>query len=114
MIPSFLDDNQSARTIAASTTHAAATAVDVPSDPKANYAIVIKNISDFKAIISRRQGPSGTSWAVREVNCTNKSFRYIGEGDTLNEAMANLHTRDDMSPVIPGSISYYIVNAACK
>ena len=92
----------------------AATPVEVPSDPKASYAIVVKNINGAKAVITQRKGPSGTSFSIREINCLNNTFRYMGEGDSIKEMIANVHDRDPMSRLVRGSISYYIVKAACK
>jgi hypothetical protein len=38
----------------------------------------------------------------------------MGEGDTLEEAISNLDDTKSMSLVTSGSISYYILKAACK
>jgi len=98
--------------------YANAERVRVPSDSKATYHMVVKNINGAKAVITQRKGPSGTSFAIREVNCGNKTFRYMGEGRTLNDALENMRLHGDknmrMSRVTYQSISYYIVKAACK
>ena len=65
-------------------------------------------------MISERIGPSGTSYAIREVNCEANTFRYMGEGDTLEEATNNVDDSATMSPLVDGSISDYIVKAACN
>lgn len=91
--------------------------VDVPSDPTAVYAITVKDVGkgdDALLIISKRDGTSGTSYALREVNCVNQTFRYMGEGDTLEDALNNVHDKDKMSGLVAGSISFHIVQAACK
>lgn len=93
------------------------TSVPVPTDSKARYTIVIEDVGHGKsalAVISKREGPSGTSFAIREVNCITHTFRYLGEGDTLEEAMDNLNDRAKMSALVDGSISDYISRAACK
>ena len=90
--------------------------VSVPSDPNARYKIAVLAGFDRSAlsVVSQRQGPSGTSFAIREVNCINQTFRYMGEGDTLQDAMANIRDTDRMAALFTGSISYHIVQAACR
>ena len=91
-------------------------AVSVPSDANARYKIAI--LAGFErsalAVVSQRQGPSGTSYAIREVNCINQTFRYMGEGNTLQDAMANIRDTDRMAALVTGSISYHIAQAACR
>jgi hypothetical protein len=74
--------------VAASASVAAAQPIPVPSDPRARYEAVSvdKRRDGLVEIITRRQGPSGTSFARREVDCRQRLFRYIGEGDTLEQA----------------------------
>ncbi len=96
---------------------AAAEMISVPSDPSAQYAIVVDDVGLGRSalmVISKRDGPSGTSYAIREVNCTNSTFRYMGEGDSLEEAIASVNDRSKMSALVEGSISYFVVRAACK
>lgn len=93
-----------------------AESVNVPSDSSANYGIVVRDVGfgrEALIVISKRDGSSGTSYSIREVNCNNQTFRYMGEGDTLEEAMDSLDDKSKMSPLVEGSISYYIVRAAC-
>ena len=95
--------------------NAAAISVNVPSDPGVNYAIVVKDYGGgTKSVVTKRDSKSSTSYSIREVNCNSKTFRYMGEGDTLEEAISNLDDTKSMSPVTNGSISYYILKAACK
>lgn len=90
--------------------------VSVPSDPNAGYKIA--KLDGFQrsalVVISQRKGPSGTSYSIREINCLNQTFRYMAEGDTLQEAVANIRDTDRMAPLVAGSISYHIVQAACR
>ena len=95
--------------------NAAAISVNVPSDPGVNYAIVVKDYGGgTKSVVTKRDSKSSTSYSIREVNCNSKTFRYMGEGDTLEEAISNLDDTKSMSTVTNGSISYYILKAACK
>ena len=95
--------------------NAAAISVNVPSDPGVNYSIVVKDYGGgTKSVVTKRDSKSSTSYSIREVNCNSKTFRYMGEGDTLEKAISNLDDTKSMSPVTNGSISYYILKAACK
>ena len=95
--------------------NATAISVNVPSDPGVNYAIVVKDYGrGTKSVVTKRDGKSGTSYSIREVNCNSETSRYMGEGDTLEEAISNLDDTKSMSLVTSGSISYYILKAACK
>lgn len=90
--------------------------VFVPSDPNATYDIEVMDVGEGKSallVVGKRVGPSGTSYTAREVNCFKSTFRYMGEGDTFNEMKANINDRARMGPLVQGSISYYIVQAAC-
>lgn len=94
----------------------AAELVAVPTDPSARYSIVVQDVGLGRRalmVISKRDGSSGTSYSIREVNCLNGTFRYMGEGDTLSEATASVRDDAPMSQLVQGSISYYIVQASC-
>lgn len=87
--------------------------LDVPSDPKAEYFVLeIKSLRQgLREITTRREGPSGTSFATRQVQCRPFKFRYVAEGDTYETLK-----RDDSSPFAPlleGSISDVISRYAC-
>lgn len=103
--------------ILSTSSSALAERVLVPSDPKATYDIEVMDVGQGKSalvVVGRRVGPSGTSFTAREVNCVNATFRYMGEGDTFDELKANINDRAPMAPLVEGSISYYIVQAACN
>lgn len=95
---------------------AMAQAIAVPSDPRARYELVSKIRRDdgLVEITTRRQGPSGTSFARREVDCRRRLFRYLGEGDALKEARRLAPSPGRMSPLVDGSISDHIVRFACR
>lgn len=91
--------------------------VRVPTDRRANYSIIVQDVGHGRSalmVISRRIGPSGTSFAIREVNCVDQTFRYMADGDSLDEALENIDDTQRMSDLVTGSISYYIVQAACR
>ncbi len=96
------------------TVHSQTVNVPVPSDPKASYQIVVKQLNGKKLVIGKRTGPSGVSFTIREVHCDTMRFRYLAEGDTVDEMMKNINDRNPMSSLFTGSISYYIVKAACR
>lgn len=88
--------------------------VFVPSDSRATYTFIEKRKAGSKrTIVTKRVGPSGTSFSIREVDCLTQAFRYLGEGDTLAEARRNKKS-DEMAPLVHGSISYYIALEACE
>ena len=93
-----------------------AKSVRVPTDPNVTYDIQILDTgtgSDAVAVLSKRVGSSGTSFALREVNCLNLTFRYMSEGDTMEQLKANIRDDAKMTQLLEGSISYYIALAAC-
>ena len=62
--------------------------------------------------LSCRIGPSGVSYALREVNCkTHKAF-YLGEGDTQEAAMHGVKSGN--GNLNPGSISWEVARFACQ
>jgi hypothetical protein len=64
-------------------------AIDVPSDP-------------------------GVSYARREIDCAAMTFRYLGEGDTLEQANSDSPNPGDMGMLTDGSISDVISEYACQ
>ncbi|MBE8157909.1 MAG: hypothetical protein HAW59_00710 [Betaproteobacteria bacterium] len=87
----------------------------VPSDPKAIYKLVlVKPTQGVLLVVSARKGPSGKSLAAREMHCKQKKFRYVGEGDDLQQLLKNIRDTDPMSPLVEGSISWHIAQRACK
>jgi len=95
---------------------AVAQTISVPSDPRARYEAVSvdKRRDGLVEIITRRQGPSGTSFARREVDCRRRLFRYIGEGDTLEQAKRPAPNPGQMAALMEGSISWHVVQFACR
>lgn len=87
-----------------------------PSDPNARFRIlsVTRLPNGNIEILNRRDGPSGTSYSRREVSCSSYTFRYLGEGDTLDEARANSPNPGPMSPLTGTSASSDVANVACE
>ncbi|MDN4592138.1 hypothetical protein DBA29_27025 [Xenophilus aerolatus] len=87
--------------------------LSVPSDSRATYDLVeLRKAGTKRTVVTKRVGPSGTSFAIREIDCKAQTFRYLGEGDTLAEAKRNKKS-ESMSPLSQGSISYHVALAAC-
>jgi len=92
----------------------AAQPISVPSDPRASYTAlqVTPQPNGVVTILTRRAGPSGTSFALREVDCRSDRARYLGEGDTAEEAQHG-RTPGTMAPLAAGSISWHVARFAC-
>ena len=101
--------------IAVAAVPAAAQPVPVPSDANARYQAlnVTRKLNGHVEILTRRDGPSGRSFALREVDCRSDRFRYLGEGDTREEALQR-HAHDQLSPLLEGSISWHVARFACR
>lgn len=90
--------------------------VKVPSDGRAKYTIleVSKPQNHVVEALSKRIGPSGTSYSRRQINCRKNTFKYLDDGDTLaevNDGKYNISSY--MGDLVNGSISYYISHWAC-
>ncbi|MEE4675711.1 hypothetical protein V2K57_13255 [Pseudomonas alliivorans] len=93
---------------------AAETPLPVPSDTKAQYFVLERDTKgNERKITTKRAGPSGTGYSQRLVNCSAGTFKYLGDGETLQEMKAS---KPDvkMAPLTEGSISSYVAEAACK
>lgn len=91
------------------------TPVSVPSDAGAEYWIMSKDKLPTGNIqlLTRRSGPSGVSFARREIDCRAGTVRYLGEGDTLDDAQRDSANIGEMSVPIPESITGVITSTAC-
>lgn len=89
--------------------------IPVPSDPKASYRLLdwSKISNGNLEATTRRDGPSGTSYARREIDCDARTFRYLGEGDTLEAAKADGPNPGEMGELTEESISTYVSNFVC-
>jgi hypothetical protein len=89
--------------------------VSVPTDPSAKYTIleITKRSGGMVEVTTRRAGTSGTSYSKRLVDCVNGTFKYLGEGDTIEE-MKNSKPSPSMAQLVRGSISTYVSEHACR
>lgn len=87
----------------------------VESDPRANYRLLrwtrMRN-GNIEAV-TRRDGPSGTSFARREIDCRTRLFRYLGEGDALDDALKDSKNIGEMTDLVSGSIADVTVTVTC-
>ena len=93
-----------------------AQAIDVPSDPRARYeAIIVSQLRPGTVeILTRRNGPSGRSYTLREIDCGAQTFRYLGEGDSRSDAEARRSAGSRHGPLTVGSISWHVARYACR
>ncbi len=88
--------------------------LSVPSDSKAQFFVLEKGGKGAeRTIVTKRVGPSGTSFSKRLYNCTGSTVKYLGTGDSLAE-MASSRADPKMGPIVQGSIAYYVGVEACK
>lgn len=89
--------------------------VPVPSDPRARYDAIwmTRKPNGLIEVLTRREGPSGVRFALREVDCRGNRFRYLGEGDTREQAEQR-RNRDQLTPLTEGSISTEVSQFACR
>ncbi|MBX8528524.1 hypothetical protein K5D32_02555 [Pseudomonas cichorii] len=93
---------------------AAEAPLNVPSDTKASYFVLERDTKgNERKIITKRVGPSGTSYSQRLVNCPAHTAKYLGDGDTL-DAMRASKPDANMGPIVQGSITFYVAEAACR
>ena len=86
----------------------------VPSDPKATYTVLERGrIGAERFIVTRRTGPSGTSYSKRLYDCKRALTRYLGTGDSLAELAAS-RPEPKMAPIISGSIADVVGGVACR
>lgn len=100
--------------IASASAYAQGSPLDVPSDAKATYYVLQKSgAGPLRKIVTHRRGPSGESFSTREYDCKRDLVRYLGTGDTLAEMKASKPDKA-MSPIVTGSIAYYVGIKACS
>ncbi len=87
--------------------------LSIPSDPKANYFVtgMDKRTDGMIEISTRREGPSGKSFAIRLVQCEPLLFGYIAEGDS--EADLVRDPAPKLTQLVNGSISDVVAKHAC-
>jgi len=87
--------------------------IRIPTDPTATYAVLARGgSSTLPTLTTRRDGSSGTSYSKRLFDCSSRTFAYLGEGDTLQEAERS-GSADEVSALVEGSISDFWWHYAC-
>jgi hypothetical protein len=94
---------------------AAGESVPVPSDPNASYRLLEWRAmpNGHREAVTRRDGPSGTSFSRREIDCSGRQFRYLGEGDTIEDARTDSASIGEMEDLVAGSISTEVSMFVC-
>jgi hypothetical protein len=89
--------------------------IPVSSDARATYHLLdwSQLPNGNREALTSREGPSGTSFARREIDCDRMMFRYLGEGDTRAEAEADAPNPGNMAELVPGSISTEVSEYVC-
>lgn len=86
----------------------------IPTDTKAQYTILEKGSQgQMKTIVTKRVGPSGTSYSKRIYDCQNRTVKYLGDGETLKQMKAS-KPDERMAPIVSESIADYLRIEACK
>jgi hypothetical protein len=94
--------------------HAAEKPISVPSDPKAQFFVLEKGGKGVeRTILTKRVGPSGTTYSKRLYNCADNTVKYLGSGET-QESMTASKADQKMAPIVEGSIAYYVGVEACN
>ena len=91
------------------------TPYSAPADPNASYSLlsVTKGKGGNIIAMTRRTGSSGTSYSNREIDCGSQLARYLGEGDTREEAEKPAPNPGEMATLVEGSSTWAAVQAAC-
>lgn len=90
----------------------------VPSDTKASYYLTeVSSLGGNLSIVTKRLGPIGQSFSKREIDCSANMFRYLGDGETLEE-MNSAYDVKSMRHAKKGDvntkISYDIIQDVCS
>lgn len=92
----------------------AATSLYVPSDSKATYTVLDRDTTgNERTITTKRVGSSGTSYSRRLYNCADRTVKYLGSGETLEQMKAS-QPDPQMGPIVTGSIADYVGAEACR
>lgn len=93
---------------------AASYQIQVPTDSKATYTVLDKGSQgSLRTITTKREGSSGVTFSQRIYNCEANEVKYLGSGESLEE-MKRSKADPGMSPIVSGSIAYYLGREACK
>ena len=88
--------------------------LSIPSDPKAQYHVLGKGgTHNNPTLVTKRIGPSGTSYSEWLFDCSASKAKYLGHGDTLEEMQASSPYNSEMGPIGEESITWYAWRHAC-
>lgn len=86
----------------------------VPRDSKAAYFRLEKGEKPGEStLLTKRVGPSGTSYARNVFNCAAGTTKYLGTGDTLEDLKAS---KSESTPytLVERSVAWYQAQYACR
>ncbi|WET17007.1 hypothetical protein P2W49_11790 [Yersinia intermedia] len=88
--------------------------ITIPSDSKAEYTVLSKgSLGNLKTIVTKRAGSSGVSYSERAYDCNNRTVKYLGSGDTLDQMKESVADKK-MSEIFTESIADFVGREACK
>lgn len=95
--------------------------ISVPSDQRATYRLlsVAAGKKGSAIVVTKRVGSSGQSHSRRECTCPVASFRYLGDGEALVDAMRDREPADKLAPIEATANgawppSFYVCIEACR
>lgn len=87
-------------------------AYTIPTDSRAKYNnLAIEGDGRYRKITTRRTGPPGVSYSLREYDCERARVRYLATGDTLDE-LKKIRP-DKWGEIVDESIADYVGGQAC-
>ena len=89
--------------------------LSVPSDSQAKYEVLALEAKKNSVlyVTTKRHSPYGISYSQRRVDCKNGTYSYTKDGDSYEEFLES-NIKYQMSPLVIGSISYYVSGFSCK
>jgi hypothetical protein len=87
----------------------------VQSDPGASFRLlrVKRMVNHHVEALTRRDGPSGTYFSRREIDCLGLRYRGLGEGETRAKALIDSPNLGELAELMPPSIAAETAAAAC-
>jgi hypothetical protein len=89
--------------------------IEVPSDSEAKYALLGKRVDALSNVIllTVRVGSDGTRYEMRQFNCQEQKFKYLGKGRTL-EDLERYPAEQKLTLIFPSTPTYDLFLVACK
>lgn len=79
----------------------------IPTDRKAKYYVIhVSGPPEACVLLSQRKGKSGISYSKKIFNLPEKTFKYLGDGDNLEE-LGKSERDADMAELVRHSIAWY-------